>query len=240
MPGSDGVVMTRDEQHLWSGRRRLRGTEVGRTGARFGPAGLPGPDAREAEVEQDRPEGTGDDQAEVAQHDTGLGRTGARFGPYSARWHEPAELSTTVVLAIGPNQKEIVRADAASGPRDDAHPTGRLPAESDVLIRPYARTGGRTRPGHDLALESLISTTPRGATTAPQHPSREHRAIATLCVQPRSVAEVAALLAIPLGVARVLLSDLATDGTVIVHGTNGHQSPDLALMQRVLAGLHRL
>jgi hypothetical protein len=105
-----------------------------------------------------------------------------------------------------------------------------------VLIRPYARTGGRTRPTHDLALEALVSTTPhhRG-----RYRSREHHAVANLCVHPRSVAEIAAILAIPLGVARVLLGDLATDGTVTVHGAN-HRPPDLALMLRVLAGLRRL
>jgi hypothetical protein len=57
------------------------------------------------------------------------------------------------------------------------------------------------------------------------------------------VAEVAALLAIPLGVARVLLGDMAGLGLVIVHQTassTGKGGPDLALMERVLSGLRRL
>lgn len=70
----------------------------------------------------------------------------------------------------------------------------------------------------------------------------EHRAVAELCRQPRSVAEVAALLPVPLGVARVLLGDMAGLGLVVVHKTTGADggAPDLALMERVLSGLRRL
>ena len=61
-----------------------------------------------------------------------------------------------------------------------------------------------------------------------------------LCASPRSVAEIAALLEIPLGVARVLVGDLAQDGAVVVHGTSGPDGPDATFMQRVLDGLRRL
>lgn len=105
-----------------------------------------------------------------------------------------------------------------------------------MLIRPYARTGGRTKPAHELAVESLVSTSAVGV----EHRSWEQRMIASLCVRPRSVAEVAALLSIPLGVTRVLLVDMMAAGMVVVHGGSGHLSPDLALMRRVLAGLRRL
>ncbi len=46
----------------------------------------------------------------------------------------------------------------------------------------------------------------------------------------------------PLGVARVVLGDLAAAGSVAVHRTVGSAdaASDVALMQRVLAGLHRL
>jgi hypothetical protein len=67
--------------------------------------------------------------------------------------------------------------------------------------------------------------------------------IVDLCVRPRSVAEVAALLAVPLGVVRVLLGDLATAGAVVVHPTAGAAAggaPDVAFMRRVLVGLRRL
>ncbi|MGD9526277.1 MAG: DUF742 domain-containing protein, partial [Pseudonocardia sp.] len=95
---------------------------------------------------------------------------------------------------------------------DDDEPPA---AEGASAVRPYAWTRGRTRPGLDLAIETLLSTSTHGreqmvALTV------EHRSVAQLCEQTRSVAEVAALLSIPLGVARVLLGDMAGMGLVKV------------------------
>jgi hypothetical protein len=122
----------------------------------------------------------------------------------------------------------------------DAEPT--VERDEDVaIVRPYAWTGGRTRPVYDLAVETLVSVG-----TAGRDPSRipryEHRAVAELCREPRSVAEVAALLTLPLGVARVLIGDMASQGTVVVHQTASTSGdvPDRALMERVLSGLRRL
>jgi hypothetical protein len=193
-------------------RQRRRRTPVGRTGARFGPASI---------QNDHRPPPS-------PPPDPGIGPIGARFGPYSAR--RPAD------DADDPDAAWPVELPYTTPARAQPPPPEPLPSESNVLIRPYARTGGRTRPAHDLAIEALISTVP----AAPgRYLSREHWAIANLCRHPRSVAEVAALLTIPLGVARVLLGDLATDGTVVVHRTS-QVAPDLALMRRVLTGLRRL
>ncbi|MGW7658166.1 DUF742 domain-containing protein, partial [Streptomyces tendae] len=61
------------------------------------------------------------------------------------------------------------------------------------------------------------------------------------CGRMRSVAEVSAMLKIPLGVVRVLLSDLADQGKIRVYGTGrGPGQPDRALLERVLSGLRRL
>ncbi|MEO7196043.1 MAG: DUF742 domain-containing protein [Pseudonocardiaceae bacterium] len=108
-------------------------------------------------------------------------------------------------------------------------------------MRPYTWTGGRTSPVVDLAMETLVSTAASAFTTAPPA-SAEHRAVARLCRAPRSVAEVAALLSLPLGVARVLLADMSELGLVVVHrAANGSGDlPDIALMERVLSGLRRL
>jgi hypothetical protein len=55
------------------------------------------------------------------------------------------------------------------------------------------------------------------------------------------VAEIAALLRMPLGVVRVLLSDLADQGRIRVYGTgHGPGQPDRALLERVLSGLRSL
>jgi hypothetical protein len=57
----------------------------------------------------------------------------------------------------------------------------------------------------------------------------------------RSVAEISARLRMPLGVVRVLISDLADQGRIRVYGTgHGPGRPDRALLERVLSGLRRL
>ncbi|MBW0112906.1 DUF742 domain-containing protein, partial [Pseudonocardia sp. KRD-182] len=108
-------------------------------------------------------------------------------------------------------------------------------------VRPYAWTRGRTKSGFDLAIETLVSTSQRGRDQMGLL-QVEHRAVAELCEATRSVAEVAALLSLPLGVARVLLGDMAGLGVVTVHQTasSAGNAPDLALMERVLSGLRRL
>ncbi|HZG90116.1 MAG TPA: DUF742 domain-containing protein [Pseudonocardia sp.] len=108
-------------------------------------------------------------------------------------------------------------------------------------VRPYAWTRGRTKSGLDLAIETLVSTSQRGRDQMGLL-QVEHRAVAEMCEQTRSVAEVAALMSLPLGVARVLLGDMAGLGIVTVHQTasSAGNLPDLALMERVLSGLRRL
>lgn len=110
-----------------------------------------------------------------------------------------------------------------------------------TFVRPYAWTRGRTRTGFALEIETLVTTSQRGREQLALL-QLEHRAVADLCQQARSVAEVAALLKVPLGVAKVLVGDMAGIGLVAVHesvSTHG-DIPDLALMERVLSGLRRL
>jgi Protein of unknown function (DUF742) len=107
------------------------------------------------------------------------------------------------------------------------------------LVRPYALTGGRTRPTHgDLELETLVSTTAFGQS----FPLRgERREIAALCRDLLSIAEVSARLDLPLGVVRVLVGDMADDALVSVHRpANLQERADLALLERVLYGLRAL
>ncbi|MGH3826980.1 MAG: DUF742 domain-containing protein [Pseudonocardiaceae bacterium] len=107
-----------------------------------------------------------------------------------------------------------------------------------LAARPYTWTRGRTRPVADLAVETLVSTSDEGRDMSAIC-SAEHAAIAELCADIRSVAEVAALLTLPLGVARVLLADMIDTGLVRVH-RNPEGVPDLVMLERVLAGLQRL
>jgi hypothetical protein len=110
-----------------------------------------------------------------------------------------------------------------------------------AMVRPYAWTGGRTKANYGLKLETLISTTGL-ADDETLLPQLEHRAVSTLCRYPLSVAEIAAKLSIPLGVARVILSDMAELGLISIHRTFADDdiAAHLVLMERVLSGLRRL
>jgi hypothetical protein len=111
------------------------------------------------------------------------------------------------------------------------------PAPDGRRVRPYALTGGRTRPTHhDLELEALVSTTSVGERTPTL--TVEQRAIAALCHDLLSIAEVSARLRLPLGVIRVLVGDMADEHLVIVYRpAHAGDRPDLALLERVLHGL---
>jgi len=113
--------------------------------------------------------------------------------------------------------------------------------EPGRLVRPYYMTGGRTRPAHDdLEWETLVSTTALGE-TSPKVGGVERRAIVSLCRDLLSIAEVSARLDLPLGVARVLVGDMADQGFLILYRPSSDAGrPDLALLQRVLYGLHKL
>lgn len=131
-----------------------------------------------------------------------------------------------------------------SGPHRDPPPGAPPPpsetGETSSLVRPYAVTGGRTKPRYDLPIEALISAAPyprRDITTL----TPEFKAIIDLCRNWRSVAEVSALLRLPLGVARVLIADMAHEGLVRVHQSPfAEGQPDLQLLERVLVGLRKL
>ncbi|MBY8889468.1 DUF742 domain-containing protein [Streptomyces sp. PTM05] len=135
-------------------------------------------------------------------------------------------------------------AGGASGGGTGARGGRRTPLGSDQqpLVRPYAMTGGRTRPRYQLAIEALVSTTADPERLRGQLP--EHQRICHLCREVKSVAEVSALLSIPLGVARILVADLAEAGLVAIHQPGGDEAaggqPDVTLLERVLSGLRKL
>lgn len=117
-------------------------------------------------------------------------------------------------------------------------PAGATPQSR--LVRPYTLTGGRVRSeSNDFPIETLVVTTMQGQRqlTALAH---ERRRIAELCREPISIAEVAARIGVPLGVARVLVGDMATDGFVDVHRPHNTDRPDLKLLERVLGGIRAL
>jgi Protein of unknown function (DUF742) len=105
------------------------------------------------------------------------------------------------------------------------------------VVPTYALTRGRTRSiGTDVPLEALVSATENG-TQGVHALQLERRAIVELCTEPLSVGELATRLQIPLGVARVLVSDLASGGYLAVHAPQGTAAgPDAHTLERLLDG----
>ncbi|WP_055588532.1 DUF742 domain-containing protein [Streptacidiphilus griseoplanus] len=149
-----------------------------------------------------------------------------------------------------------VKGGSVRGSEHSTGPVRRPGAGRASRVRPYAITGGRTRFGHVLLVETLVSALNRPA-TAEGGGLPELDAICELCRgHMRSIAEIAALLRIPLGVVRVLVSDLADQGRIRVHGAPGGDgygdvqdtgdgtaagsTANRALLERVLGGLRKL
>jgi hypothetical protein len=113
--------------------------------------------------------------------------------------------------------------------------------EAGPVVRPYAVTGGRTRPtNRALELVALVTTTPNGrliaATLEP-----EQRAIALLCGRMQSIVEISARLDLPVGVVRVLVGDMLDAGLVTVaRPARPSDRPSAALIEKVLDGLPAL
>jgi hypothetical protein len=107
------------------------------------------------------------------------------------------------------------------------------------LVPVYALTRGRTRSGgHDLPWEAMVSSTDAGVDALPELRFEQAR-IVELCRRPVSVAEVAVELHVPLGVARVLVSDLNSGGMLAVHraDVDADGRPSTEVLERLLAGL---
>ncbi|HEX5986637.1 MAG TPA: DUF742 domain-containing protein [Nocardioides sp.] len=110
------------------------------------------------------------------------------------------------------------------------------PTTSARLVRAYTITAGRTKANVELPMEATLRMDPRDA-DAPLTPAM--RQILDVCDQ-RSVAEVSALVSMPIGVVRVLLGDLVEQGLVRVQATiteNSSKDERIELIERTLRGL---
>jgi len=208
------------------------GPVVGMTGARFGGAqrrrrhrSAAAPAAGPSAAVGNAPAGSA-----ALPSNPVVGRTGARFA--RAEYEPAAERAPAVAVPV-PDLVPVIASSDGDADTDADTDADESRAADWVRVRPYVLTGGRTRTSRELPLESLVSIGLRRGAAA----TLEQRQVMDLCAQPRSIAEVAALVGVPLGVARVLVADLADTGAVTVHTT---VDTDVDLMGRVLAGLHRL
>lgn len=138
-----------------------------------------------------------------------------------------------------------------SAPSHD--PAVGAPGRSAVsTVRPYLVTGGRTSTGEDeVPLETLVraGTGPglrRGA-VLPRGATREVRSIVDLTSERYlTVAELSAMVALPVPVVRVVVHDLASQGVVSLHRPERATAPDgrrvlpRRVLQEVLDGIAHL
>ena len=110
----------------------------------------------------------------------------------------------------------------------------------DRVVPVYAFTRGRTRAaGQELPMEAVVTATGLSFTSGASL-QMESRAIVEMCARPKSLAEIGAALQVPVGVARVLVGDLANGGYLDVHlprTTDGDGGPGHVILGRLLDGL---
>ena len=115
-------------------------------------------------------------------------------------------------------------------------------ADEPSLVRPYILTAGRTDSRVHLPLEAPVETL--DTDKAPRWLRSDVRSqILAMCAEHPSVAEVAARLSLPLGVARVLIGDLVTQGYLAVRTTLSDSATTderRELIGRTLRGLRAL
>jgi hypothetical protein len=109
------------------------------------------------------------------------------------------------------------------------------------LVRPYTITNGRT-PTDGAQLDLSTQVLALQLKQEPAGLSPEHLAVMRLSRMPTSIAEIAAHVKLPLGVVRVLCSDLIEWGLVRTRSPSDRpaEKPDLETLQAVLDALINL
>ncbi len=114
-----------------------------------------------------------------------------------------------------------------------------LDNDAGPVVRPYALTGGLTRPsGQRLDLLDMACAVRQVG----QHPmlSPEQAEVLYRCRIPVPLVELAADLDLPTGVIRILVADLRDRGLVTIHRAKPAGLSDLKILQEVVNGLRRL
>jgi Protein of unknown function (DUF742) len=116
-----------------------------------------------------------------------------------------------------------------------------LDRDAGPVVRPYAMTRGRTGPAAGTSLGMIDVVLAAGAQPpAGVRMSPEHRRILALCGEPMTVVDLASDIDLPVGVVRVLLSDLSQYGMIRILATPRGPVTNERLLRDVLDGLHAL
>jgi hypothetical protein len=115
-----------------------------------------------------------------------------------------------------------------------------LDQDAGPVVRPYALTGGLTRPsGQRFDLLDMVGVVRRMGYDMPQLPP-EQAEVLQRCQIPAPLVDLAADLDLPVGVIRILVSDLRERGLVTIHRADHAGVGDLKILQEVIDGLQRL
>jgi len=147
---------------------------------------------------------------------------------------EPHPAAVGPSAAAAPQQPVAAPVDPQGATPDD-DPNA---ASGSRLIRPYAMTGGRTTSNAEISLESQIQTSTRLNGDGTKY-RWEAAKILKLAERPMALVEIAARAEIPIGVARVVISDLVEAGAVNVQ-RNAPVTSYTSLLEKVLDGIRDL
>jgi Protein of unknown function (DUF742) len=117
-----------------------------------------------------------------------------------------------------------------------------LDRDAGPVVRPYAMTKGRTAPasGSHVGLIDVVTAVADARIPSDVRLNREHRRILSHCSQPVTVVDLASDIDLPVGVVRVLLSDLSQYGVLRVVATPRGQTKNERLLRDVLDALQAL
>jgi hypothetical protein len=116
-----------------------------------------------------------------------------------------------------------------------------LDRDAGPVVRPYALTGGRTRPrGESFDLLAMVGSAVDARSIDRMLLEPEHAQVLRLCRRPMPVADLASDLDLPLGVVRILLSDMRERGLITIGKPARTGLADPRVLKDVADALRRL
>jgi hypothetical protein len=116
-----------------------------------------------------------------------------------------------------------------------------LDRDAGPVVRPYALTGGRTRPrGASFDLLAVVGSAVDASAIDRMLLEPEQAQVLRLCRRPMPVADLASDLDLPLGVVRIMLSDLRERGLITIGKPARTGLSDPRVLKDVADALRRL
>jgi hypothetical protein len=111
---------------------------------------------------------------------------------------------------------------------------------TEVGVRPYFLTGGRTRSRTESITFETVVVVAQMPSPYIESLRFEEKRLVELCREPQSIVEISAILHVPIAVARVLCGDLAAFGVLEIFTPPDDVTDDIALIDAVIHGLRQL